>query len=320
MIKRFFAAGVILASFYVFFLFVRLSGDSELVAVKAGNPKSGAQTSEVSAPSQKVYSFSFSKYTNEGKREIEIEGDSADIFAKVVKLSNVIAKAYADEKPITITADRGVFDKDSSNIHLKENVVATSEQGAILRSDSLDIDITKRALSTEDTAHIERENVSLKGTGAEGYSEDKKIHFKKNVTVVIRNEKTGGKATVITCDGPLDVDYANNVAHFNENVTATDNRGKLIADYMDVHYDRDSRRVYKIVARGNVVIEQEGNVTYSDNVVYLAEEGRVIMGGDPEAVYYPDKQNDDKEHEPDYMLFGAPFASGSDVDGNSETK
>ncbi len=36
----------------------------------------------------KLYSFSFAKYTASGEKEIEIEGDSANILAKTVDLLN----------------------------------------------------------------------------------------------------------------------------------------------------------------------------------------------------------------------------------------
>lgn len=291
MIKRFLVAGVLLAVFYTFFLMTRLHISPTNVEKKVDN--FSEQSKDDMAPSQKVYSFSFSKYTTEGHREIEIEGDSADIFAKDVILSNVIAKAYANEKPITITADKGVFDKSNSNIHLHDNVVATSEDGAILRSESLDIDITNKALATEDEAQIERGNITLEGKGASGNANDRRMQFNKNVTVVISNEESS-QSTVITCDGLLEVNYADNVAHFNKNVVAIDERGKLTSDYMDVFYNKNSKRVSRIVARGNVVIEQDGNVTYSDNVVYLADEGRVLLGGDPEAVYYQNSGDESK--------------------------
>ena len=92
--------------------------------------------------------------------------------------------------------------------------------------------------------------------------------------------------TVITCDGALDIDYDKNIAYFNDNVVTVDDRGKLSADHMQVFYDKGQKRVAKIIATGNVVIENpDGNKTYSDNVIYLAQEGRVILGGDAEAVY-----------------------------------
>lgn len=304
MIKRFIFISIVLLSFYLFFLVVRLN-----VPVPTPDQDNGiAVPNATEEPTQKVYSFSFAKYTPDGGRELEIEGDSADIFAKIVTLSNVIAKAYANEKPITITADKGVFDKATAQVQLTQNVVATSEEGATLLSDSLNIDVDNRVLQTDDHAQLEKDNVRLEGDGARGDSKDKTIEFQKNVTVVIGSEDKNAPATVITCDGSLEVDYVKNVAQFNRNVVATDARGKLTADAMDVYYDKNSRRVYKIVAEGNVIIEQDGNVTYSDTVVYLASEGRVILGGDPEAVYFPESKpfENEKGSDSDFLLFDSP--------------
>ncbi len=308
MIKRFIFVCVILASFYIVFLFLRLNVN--ITDFRSEEKDHNKETQGEELPSQRVYSFSFSKYTPEGHRELEIEGDSADIFSKIVSLTNVIAKAYADDKPITITADNGIFDKSTSYIHLTKNVVATSEEGTTLRSDSLDIDTNNKILSTDDRALVEKDNIKLEGKGARGDSNLKKIKFKRNVTVVISSEDKNMSPTIITCDGPLDVDYVNNIARFNDNVIATDQRGKLSSDYMDVFYDKSSRRVYKIIARGNVIIEQEGNVTYSDNVIYLAKEGRVILGGDPEAIYYPESEPfKDVKDDDQFFVFESPVVS-----------
>jgi LPS export ABC transporter protein LptC len=304
MIKRFIFVSILLLSFYIFFLVVRLN----IPVPEELSENSASSTTEIEQPTQKVYSFSFAKYTPNGGRELEIEGDSADIFAKIVTLSNVIAKAYANEKPITITADKGVFDKATAHVQLTRNVVATSEEGATLLSDSLNIDVDNRVLQTDAHAQLEKDNVRLEGDGARGDSNDKTLQFKKNVTVVISSEDKGVPETVITCDGSLEVDYVKNIAQFNRNVVATDARGKLTADAMDVYYDKDSRRVYKIIAEGNVIIEQDGNVTYSDNVVYLASEGRVILGGSPEAMYFPESEpfaNVDGS-DTDFLLFDSP--------------
>ncbi len=256
----------------------------------AGGNVTPAKKEEHGINQQTVYSFTFSKYSPSGRAELEIEGDSADIFAKVVNLTNVIAKAYAQDTPITITADNGVFDRETSNVNLKNNVIATSEEGVTFKSNSLRIDVKNKVLSTEDKARIEKDNVSIKGEGAVGDSNEKRLKFKKNVTVVITVE--GGEPTTITCDGQLEVDYVNSIAHFNKNVVAKDSKGKLTADYMDVFYDKNSRKVSKIVARGNVVIEQGENKTYSDNVIYLADEGKIILGGASEAVYKPQNKTE----------------------------
>lgn len=223
--------------------------------------------------------FSFSKYDMAGNKELEVEGESADMFAKTVYLANVIAKAYADDMPVTITADTGIFDKVESVIHLQNNVVATTDDGARLKTDSLDMDINANVLKTDAFAEIERKKVILEGLGARCEQNFNKLEFYKRVKMVVEQED--GRI-VVTCDGPLVVDYERNIAKFADNVVSVDARGILKSDYMDVYYNEETRDVEKIYAFGNVVIEQEGNQTYSDTVIYLAHEGRVILDGDPE--------------------------------------
>ncbi len=236
---------------------------------------------------QRVYSFSFSKYTESGEKELEIEGDSADILSQNVELINVIAKAYAEESPVTITADEGSINRSTSGIMLHKNVVATTETGTRLVTEQLQIDPDDKSMDTDVQAKVKKDNINIEGMGASSDSQLNKVIFKKNVTVVIQDpESQKGIPTIITSDGPLELDYKRNIAHFTRNVNAQHPRGILNSDYMDVLYDKDSRKVSKIIARGNVVITSiEGNKTYSDNAVYFADQGRVVLGGDVEAQY-----------------------------------
>ena len=116
MIKRLVFIFVALVVFYVFFVQV------QVVITRKQRAEQAAEKPSEQRP-QKVFSFSFTKYTPEGQREIEIEGDSADILSNTVQLMNVMAKAYAEEVPVTVTADRGEYNKKKNNIHLEQNVV-----------------------------------------------------------------------------------------------------------------------------------------------------------------------------------------------------
>jgi len=109
---------------------------------------------------QKVYSFSFSKYSANGIKELEIAGDSADILSQNVDLLNVIAKAYAEESPVTITADRGKFDRGTNNVLLKDNVVATTETGTRLLTNHLDIYPSEKSMQNNDVTKIKKDNIS----------------------------------------------------------------------------------------------------------------------------------------------------------------
>lgn len=281
MIKRFFLITVVLILAYGALIQWKL-----WMRTKAGLKGQGSQEAERKT-SQRVYSFSFSKYTSNGERELDIAGDSADIFTRNVALMNVIAKAYAEESPVTVTADQGTFDKVTGNVYLRNNVVATTENGARLITERLDIHPSDRQIQTDIEANLKKDNINIEGTGALSDSGLRKVTFKKNVTVVVQNpDSKTNTPTIITCDGPLNIDYKKNVAHFSKNVVTQDENGKLKADFMDVFYDNTTHQVSKIVARGNVIVEsKDGNTTYSDSAVYLAEEGRVILGGDVEAQY-----------------------------------
>lgn len=262
---------------------------------RAGANAASQGDEETRPATQRVYSFSFSKYNSSGERELDIAGDSADIFTRNVALMNVIAKAYAEESPVTVTADQGTFDKVTGNVYLRTNVVATTENGARLITERLDIHPSQRQIETDIAAKMKKDNIDIESTGAASDSELHKVTFKKKVTVVIQDPKAKSEIpTVITSEGPLVVDYKRNIAHFSDHVIAEDAKGKLTADYMDVFYSSGAHRVTKIVARGNVIVESvEGNTTYSDTAVYLAEEGRVVLGGDVEAQYSENESSKD---------------------------
>jgi len=129
MFKRLIALLFLLMAGYVVFVMVQINKDVQ----KPAAPVVSAEEKEQSE-TYKIYNFSFSKYNMAGAKELEIEGDSADMLAKVVRLNNVIAKAYADDIPVTITADTGEFDKGSSLVKLEKNVVATTDDGDHHRS------------------------------------------------------------------------------------------------------------------------------------------------------------------------------------------
>lgn len=255
----------------------------------AKNKKQTPHSTEIlDETTHKVHVFSFAKYNPSGEKEIEIEGDTANILEQIVLLSNVVAKAYAEEVAITITADKGKYDKKANEVLLQKNVVGTTENGTRMLTEEMTIYPTDKTLDTQVDTEVKKDNINIEGEGASADTTLKKIKFKKNVTVVIQDTQEGAKGpTVITCDGPLVIDYEKNIAHFRKNVIAKDTRGTLRAEAMDVYYNRISKKVSKIVAQTNVVIENpDGNKTYSDTVIYLAEEGRIILGGDTEALYF----------------------------------
>ena len=198
---------------------------------------------------------------------------------------NVIAKAYSDDAPITITADEGEFDRATSIMHLTKNVIATTDDGARLLTEVMDIQTETSVIETEELAEVRKDSMRLIGLGAKCEQGLNHVTFFKDIQVFF-NENEEDQIE-ITCDGPLEIDYEKNHAIFKNNVISRDRTGVLYSDDMDVYYDKESREAEKIYAYGDVLIEQGKKKTYSDSVLYLVKEGRVILDGDPEGYGEP---------------------------------
>lgn len=248
---------------------------------------------KVSAPSeeeiamegeQKIMYFSLSGYEHGGKKKWEVEGKSADIMADVVNLTEVVAKAYGEEADVTLVADKGIFNRTSNDVHLESNVVATSSEGTKLKTDALEWKNTEERVTTDRFVEVTREDMKTTSIGAEAHPNLKEVEFKKDVKVT-----TGKPQTIITCDGPMEVNYGKNFAVFNNKVKVEDERGQLYCDKATAYYDSKTRQITKVVANGNVKIVRGGNWTFSDEAVYLAKDEKVILTGSPKVMIYPEE-------------------------------
>ena len=243
----------------------------------------------------KLMTFSLVGFTQGGEKKWEIEGGSAKIMSDKVELENVKICAYFKGGFVTLTAQRGYFDRLTNNVRLEKDVVAVTEEGARLTTDYLDWQAEDGTISTEAGVFVERENITCSGIGAHAAPSLKKVRLNKNVTVRIKSLRpaTSGQdplVTIITCTGPLEIDYEKQIAIFNDDVKVNDERGNIFGDRIDVYLDPKEERITKAVALGNVRILREGNVTYSQKAVYEAKENRLTLSGRPRLVIYSAKE------------------------------
>jgi LPS export ABC transporter protein LptC len=290
MFKRLIVIAFVVLALYISYLSMKIYLQPLLPSDTVSQPVEVSKDVEA----YKIYDFSFSKYNVAGTKEMEIQGKSADMLAKIVTLDNVIAKAYAEDIPVTITADKGMFDKSSALVQLRKNVVATTDDGARLTSEALDIHTDTNIIKTDQPADVYKDKMHLQGLGASCDQQIQRARFDKNVKMTVEGDPAAAgeekqNKVVITCDGPLDIDYDKGIAKFSDNVIAVDSNGILKSDYMDVYYDKEAGDVEKIYSYGNVIILQDENKTYCDNVLYLAREGKTILGGEPEAFVISEK-------------------------------
>jgi LPS export ABC transporter protein LptC len=255
---------------------------------------------------QQISEFSLAGYGEKGKKTWEIQGKSADIFDEVVKLDNIVGNLYGNES-INLVADKGDFNKVDGKVHLEDNVVITTSSGAKMTTDSLDWDRKQQIVNTQDPVNIIRDTMVTNAVGATGEPSLNKFTLHKDVQVDInpkeKDEGSPKNKIVITCDGPLEVDYEKNIATFKNNVKVDTQDNQIYSDIMDVYFatSKDAQpqgssdnkdamlmgtKIDKIVARGNVKIVKGENVSYSQEAVYNAIDKKIVLTGQPKLVIY----------------------------------
>jgi len=256
---------------------------------------------------QQISDFSLVGYEEKGKKSWDISGRSADIFTEVVKLKDVSGNLYGKDEDVNLTAKKGDFNKEDGKVSLKEDVVITTSQGARLTTDSMDWDRKNQVVTTKDRVNIDKDNINIVGIGAHGEPGLNKMALNKDVRVDINplspedsiDDLVIKDRVIITCDGPMEVDYARNIASFNINVRVERPDIIIYSDKMDIYFivqDKGSKSIKtaesmagsidRIVASGNVRIVRGDNVSYSQEAVYTAQDKRIVLNGRPKLVFY----------------------------------
>lgn len=239
----------------------------------------------------RIMTFSLSGFTETGEKKWEIEGESADIMSDKVVLENIKVSTYSEGTHVTLTAKKGYFDKLTNDVHLEEDVVVTTDEGARLTTDYLDWQSEGETISSQARAFVERENITISGVGIHAMPSLKEARMNRDVTVRITSLHSTGSGkdpsvTIITSVGPLEIDYEKQIAIFHDSVKVSDERGNIFSDRMDVYLDPKEEGITKVVALGNVRILREGNTTYSQKAVYESKEGKLTLSGRPRLVIY----------------------------------
>ena len=240
---------------------------------------------------EEVQSFIISGFSEDGQTRWQVVGESADIFSETVDMRTIEATSHSKEASVVLTAEEGTFFKSSKDVELRKHVIANTDEGTTLTTDKLKWLAETETIVTDDYVHIKRGDFVITGKGAKAAPRVEKVQLDEDVKMIIY-PTSGTKAhgsesiTVITCDGPLETDYKNNISYFYKNVVIEDKEGKIFADKLVAYIDPEKKVIRKAEAFGNVKIVNKHNISYSEKAVYLANEGRVILAGKPKVVIY----------------------------------
>ena len=237
---------------------------------------------------QELRSFSISGFSEDGKNRWQVEGESADILSETVNMRAIKAKSSGKKIGVVLTADEGTFFKTSKDVELRKNVIVNTDEGTTLKADKLKWLAETERIVTDDYVYIQREDIDVSGRGVEATPAMKKVQLNRDIKIKIHS-------------AIVKRDDSNHISYFNKNVIVEDKEGKIFADKVIAYIDPEQKKLYKVVAKGNVKIIHRQNTSYSDEAIYLANEGRVILAGRPKVVIYST----------DELMKGAEATNGS---------
>lgn len=139
--------------------------------------------------------------------------------------------------------------------------------------------------------YSDNKTMQIKSDKAKINKENMNALLKDNIEAKIPTTDKGDYTTV-TCDGPLEMEYENGNAVFYNNVVVENKDGKLFCDKATVLFDKDAKKILKIVAEGNVKIVQNENTTFAQKATYLADQKRLVLEGRPHVIYFPKEKGE----------------------------
>ncbi len=243
---------------------------------------------------QQIDGFSLEGFSKTGERSWNVNGVTADVQDDVIVISDVDANAYGD-RTVNITAKTGEYNKMSGNVHLQDDVVVTTDDGGQLKTDELDWNKQTNMIETETHAVITDEGIIAKGKGLKASPDRKVAQLNQDVTVDVETASSKGESETIhiTCDGPMEIDQLNNVAVLKDNVVAVRGDQILKAEYVEVHFDPQTKKIATIICTDNVSVTRGANISYSDKAIYSAADQKVIFVGRPKLIMETDKTDSD---------------------------
>ncbi len=231
---------------------------------------------------ESLNNFTLTGYDKQSNKKWEMEGDNAEIGKDDVTLKSVKVRVYGDNGVVDISADKGFLDKTNKELKLANNVVIKNSEGDTLFTELLHWNQDREVVWTEESLKIVKNDSEILGEGGEVDTRLTKAVVKKDVKF-----KTVPQ-TIIKSKGPLNIDYTENIATFNDSVHVLDRRGELFCDKLIVYFDKGEKNINKAHAKGNVKLRRGNSFTYSSEAIYDLKEGKINLLGRPKLEIYPE--------------------------------
>lgn len=238
-------------------------------------------------PADVISTFTLEGHSNDGRRKWQVQGQTANLLTETVELSPVSATSFG-ETDLHLTSKQGSFNKMSRNVHLEKDVVVTTSDGARLTTNSFDWMAQRETGTTSDWVTVTRPGMEVVGKGAIGYPKLKRVRLQREITVTLLAQD--GAQTVVTCEGPMEVDYKHLKARFWRNVQVRDPKGFIQCDRMDVALESQNKQIRQATCWGHVKLHHGPQVATADRAIYWKSPAHTQLLGHPRLVMLPEEE------------------------------
>jgi len=226
-----------------------------------------AQDLPIAPKTEEVKGFVMTIVDKGGKDKASISGSKANILqGGIIEILEAVARIYSQgkgESDTLVHTSKALYDKFRSNVN------------------------------TDQFVRINRRDMIITGTGLQWMPDKTKININENVKIeYLPNENSeaaviAGQAsglTVITSKGNGIFDYSKGVATLNKNVVVDNADTRLFAHKMKIFLDKDTQKLNRVEAYGDVKIKQPKRESSSRKAVYFVNEDKVELTGSPKII------------------------------------
>lgn len=247
-------------------------GRSAPPAAPSAPPPAGTSASA----GDQVETFTLASYGDDGRTRWQVLGQTADIVGELIALSDVTATTYGPKTTVTLTARDGTFNRQTQRVQLNHAVRAVTSDGTVMTTESLVWDAEQQAALSDVRTTVTRQDLVVQGDGAVGTPQLKRVRFLRRVRV------EAAPSTVVTCAGPLVVDYGRSRARFWRAVHVQDPRGEIWADRMDLRWHPTTHRIRDVQCWGHVRVRRPAQESRSARALYRQPDGLMVLIGHPQ--------------------------------------
>jgi len=212
-------------------------------------------------------------------------GNKDSSLKDVVVQEDINGVTSTKDSKINFQAKRAVFNKSDGTLEMQDDVNISTDKGLNLKTDLLNWNQKSGDVTTDRPVKITKQgSLEITGKGLNVRTSLNTAEVKKEITVKVPQPE--GEFIMITCKGPLDIDYQEGKAVFYNDVKVSQKDSELFSDKATVYFDLGKKLLNKVVAEGNVRIVRGKDTSFSEKAIYEMSDKKIRLEGNPRLVIF----------------------------------